>query len=189
MASITELLASSVPRRVQALISGGVALVLVAALLPRVDPYWYWPGLVISLAGMLAWLWVLGSIRSRKLLPVNGPYRFVRNPAYIAGFVFIFGLVLMAGNPTLFLFYVPLYVVYTLYRVSRDEEAMEERFSTEYLRYCKEVPRFVPRLKPYEKGRTWYFNPKHFQRQYGEIFLVLSVLLYVSCYVVAFHFN
>ncbi|HKI73823.1 MAG TPA: isoprenylcysteine carboxylmethyltransferase family protein, partial [Pseudomonadales bacterium] len=138
-------------------------------------------------AGMLARLWALGSVRSRKRLPVNGPYRFVRNPDHIASFVFIFGLVLMMGNPILFLFYVPLYSVYTLYRVGKDEEAMEERFSTEYLRYCKEVPRFVPRLKPCENGRTWYFNLKQFQRQYGEIFLVLSVLLYVLCYVAAFH--
>jgi protein-S-isoprenylcysteine O-methyltransferase Ste14 len=189
MTSITEMVVGTVPRRAQSLIVRGVALALAAVLLLRVDPHWYWPGLVVSLAGMLARLWVLGSVRSRKLLPVNGPYRFVRNPGYVAGFVFLFGLVLMAGNPTLFLFYVPLYVVYTLYRVGRDEEALEERFSTEYLRYCKEVPRFVPGLKPYEKGRTWYFNLKQFQRQSGEIFLVLSVLLYASCYVAAFHLN
>lgn len=187
MASTTEMVVRIVPRRVQALIGLGIALALVAALLPRVDPHWYWPGLGVSLAGMLARLWVLGSLRSRKLLPLDGPYRFVRNPGYIAGFVFIFGLVLMAGDPTLFLFYIPLYVVYTLYRVHRDEEALEERFGTKYWRYCREVPRFVPRLKPCEKGRFWYFNLKQFQRQYGEIFLALSVLLYVSCYMAAFH--
>lgn len=69
---------------------------------PEGRPRWYRPGLAVSLAGMLARLWVLGSVRSRKLLPVNGPHRFVRNAGYIAGFVFIFGLVLMAGDPTMF---------------------------------------------------------------------------------------
>ncbi|HSH41539.1 MAG TPA: isoprenylcysteine carboxylmethyltransferase family protein [Arenicellales bacterium] len=189
MASISELVGSDVHRRAKPWLVLGVALVLAAALLPRVDPHWYWPGLIVSLSGMLARLWVLGSVRSRKLLPVNGPYRFVRNPGYIADFVFIFGLVLMAGDPTVFLFYIPIYVVYTLYRVSRDEEALDERFGAEYRRYCKEVPRFLPRLKPRGNGRTWYFNLKQFQRQYGEIFLVLSALLYAACYVAAFHLD
>lgn len=189
MASISDMVGSQVPGRAKPWLVLGVALVLAAVLLPRVDPHWYWPGLVVSLTGMLMRLWVLGSVRSRKLLPVNGPYRFVRNPGCIADFVFIFGLMLMMGNPTVFLFYVPLYVVYTLYRVSRNEEALDEKFGAEYRRYCKEVPRFLPRVKPRGNGRTWYFNLKQFQRQYGEIFLVLSVLLYASCYVTAFHLN
>lgn len=187
MASIDHVLDTVTMRKVQKRLGLLIALGLAIALLLSVDPHWYWPGLIVSVAGLLMQLWELGSIRSRKLLPVNGPYMFVRNPKYIARFVLILGLVLMTGEPWLVLIYVPLFVLYTVYQVGKEEELLEDEFGTQYLRYCKTVPRFVPRLKPYENGRFWFFSMKHFQRQYGEILLLLSTVLYASCYLVAVH--
>lgn len=187
MASINEVTDNLALRKAQMWLGLLIVLGLAVALLRIIDPHWYWPGLVVSAAGMLLQLWVFGSIRSRRLVPVNGPYMFVRNPKYIARFVFVLGLLLMTGMPWLLLSYVPLYVLYTLYKVGREEQLLEDRFGAQFLRYCKEVPRLMPRLKPYEKGRFWFFSMKNFQRQYGEIFLLLSVVLYVACYVVAFH--
>lgn len=187
MPSINDVADHPALHKVQTWLGGLIALLLAAALLVSIDPHWYWPGLVVSSTGLLLQLWVFGSIRSRKLLPVNGPYMFVRNPKYIAQFVLVFGLVLMTGRPWLLLIYAALYVLYALYRAGREEQQLEERFATEYLRYAKHVPRFLPRLKSYEKGRFWFFSMKNFKRQYGEIYLLLFVVLYMAGYVAAFH--
>lgn len=187
MASISDVVDNFAPGKAQAWLGLTIALGVAIALLVHVDPHWYWPGLFISAAGLGMLVWTFGSIRSRRLVPMNGPYMFVRNPKYIAGFVFILGLVLLTGEPWLLLIYVPVYVLYTAYEVGKEEQLLEDRFGTPYRRYCKEVPRFMPRLKPYEKGRFWFFSMKHFQRQYGEILVFLSGVLYAACYVVAFH--
>lgn len=166
-----------------------VALALVAALLWNIDPHWYWPGLVVSLVGMLMQLWVFGCIKTREVLAVNGPYMFVRNPMYIARFLLILGLVLMTGMPWLLVIYVPLYFFYMVNRVEREEPVLQEAFGGKYLDYCKHVPRFVPRLKPYRKGRFWYFRMRNFERQHGFENLAAFVLLYILCYVAAFYLN
>lgn len=187
MPSVNDVAGHPALHKMQTWLGWLIALLLAAALLASIDPHWYWPGLVISFTGLLLQLWVLGSIRSRKLLPVNGPYRFVRNPKYIAQFVLVFGLVVMTGKPWLLLIYTVLYVLYALYRVGKEEQQLEDRFSTEYFRYARHVPRFLPRLKPYEKGRFWFFSMKNFKRLYGEIYLLLFVVLYLAGYVAAFH--
>lgn len=188
MPSLDDVLNGLTLRRVPLAIKLPIGLGLALALLVNVDPHWYRPGLVVSVAGLLLQSWTFGSVRSRKLVPMNGPYRFVRSPVHIAQFLLILGLVLMTGNPWVVLVYTGLYMVYAAVRVEQEEQKLEDAFGAKYRRYCKEVPRFVPRLRPYEEGRLWFFSPKNFTRQYGEIFLVVSVLLYVACYLAAFHF-
>jgi protein-S-isoprenylcysteine O-methyltransferase Ste14 len=166
-----------------------IALALVAVLLLTVNMHWFWPGLVVSAVGMLLQLWVFGCIRTREVLAVNGPYMFVRNPMYIARFLLIMGLVLMTGIPWLLLLYIPLYYFYMVNRVEREEPVLQDAFGGEYLKYCKHVPRFVPALKPYEKGRFWFFNMENFRRQHGFENLAAFLFLYVLCYLAAYYLN
>jgi len=166
-----------------------IALILLVALLWNVDPHWYWPGLIVSLIGMLLQLWVFGCIRTREVLAVNGPYMFVRNPMYIARFLLILGLILMTGIPWLLLIYVPVYYFYMVHRVQREEPVLQEQFGGKYIEYCKQVPRFAPRLKPYSKGRFWYFREKNFYRQHGLENLAVFLLVYILCYFAAFYLN
>lgn len=164
-----------------------IALALVAGLLLTIDPHWFWPGLVVSLLGMVLQLWVFGCIKTREVLAVNGPYMFVRNPMYIARFLLVLGLVLMTGIPWLLLVYIPVYYFYMVNRVEREEPVLHEAFGGEYLKYCKHVPRFLPRLKPYKAGRFWFFSPENFRRQHGLANLAAFAALYLLCYLAAFH--
>jgi protein-S-isoprenylcysteine O-methyltransferase Ste14 len=161
--------------------------VFVAAILVYMDPHWFWPGLVISATGMVLQVWVLGGERSRKTLAIDGPYLFVRNPTYIARFFYVLGLLLMIGTPWVLMIFIPLFVLYTVNRVSQWEPSLHDQYGTRYLRYSRQVPCYLPGFKPYPEGRFWFFNMKSFRRQYGEIFVVLSLVLYAACYLAAFN--
>lgn len=162
-------------------------LVLVAVVLLNVDAYWFWPGLVISLSGLIMQLWIFGSARGAGRLSVNGPYTFVRNPLCIARFLLFVGLVLMTGIPWLLLLYVALYVLWAMYCVQQEEEILQEKETAEYLKYSKHAPRFLPRLKPYPRGRFFYFKPKYFSRHHGLENMLVFAGLYILCYVIAYY--
>jgi protein-S-isoprenylcysteine O-methyltransferase Ste14 len=75
---------------------------------------------------------------------VEGPYRFVRNPIYVLDVGVIFGTALLTGSWWL----VMLAVVYLLQlrmQVRVEERELKARFGATYDRYCRLVPRFIPR--------------------------------------------
>ena len=80
-------------------------------------------------------------------LVVEGPYRYVRNPLYVTDFALILGTALLTNVPFLF----PLAVLYAAQlalQLPLEERELRRRFGTRSSRYCRLVPRFVPRLRP-----------------------------------------
>ncbi len=77
-------------------------------------------------------------------LVVEGPYRFVRNPIYVLDVGVILGTALLTGSWWL----VMLAVVYVLQlgiQARAEERELKARFGATYDRYCRLVPRFIPR--------------------------------------------
>jgi len=84
-------------------------------------------------------------------LVVHGPYRYVRNPMISGVFCILLGESAMLGSGPLFcwfLFFLALNLVYTPLFEERD---LERRLGEEYRVYKKHVPRWIPRLRPWEK--------------------------------------
>jgi protein-S-isoprenylcysteine O-methyltransferase Ste14 len=84
-----------------------------------------------------------------RQLVVRGPYRFVRNPM-ISGVVFVLFaealLLLSLPHATWALAFLGLNLVYIpLF----EEPQLERRFGDAYREYCRNVPRLVPRLRPW----------------------------------------
>jgi len=163
------------------------AVLLISFLLLNVSTHWFWPGLAISAFGLLLQLWVFGSARGSERLSINGPYMFVRNPLCLARFFLVLGLVLMTGIPWLIPVFVILYVPWVLYRVQREEDILQEKEPAEYLQYAKHVPRFLPRFRPYPKGRFLYFRTRYFKRHFGLENLLVFAGVYILCYVIAYY--
>jgi protein-S-isoprenylcysteine O-methyltransferase Ste14 len=86
-------------------------------------------------------------IDAPKNLVVNGLYRFVRNPMYVGV------LCLIASRAVYFWsFAVVLYLVFVatcveLFIVLYEEPHLRRVFGEQYLEYCKNVPRWIPRLR------------------------------------------
>ena len=98
---------------------------------------WFWLALLAAGIGSVLCMWTAMLFTKygegtpapwdppRKLV-IIGPYRYVRNPM-ITGVL----LVLLA-----------------------EEKGLEKRFGDEYLKYKARVPRWIPRLTPWEKAES-----------------------------------
>ena len=89
---------------------------------------------------------------TRNLVAV-GPYRFVRNPM-ISGVLFmLLGEALLWGS-SLISFWAALFVLINhIYFVRFEEPGLEERFGESYRQYKMNVPRWIPRLRPWSAPR------------------------------------
>ena len=76
-------------------------------------------------------------------LVIEGLYRFSRNPMYVAQIAYLVGLFLYRGELSLAL-YAAIYAGAIHTSVVRTEEPeLRQRFGEEYVRYTREVPRWI----------------------------------------------
>ena len=76
-------------------------------------------------------------------LVIAGLYRFSRNPMYVAQVAYLLGLFLLRGDLALAL-YAAIFAVAIHTSVVRTEEPeLRQRFGDEYVRYTREVPRWI----------------------------------------------
>ena len=83
-------------------------------------------------------------------LAMTGPYRFVRNPIYLAGITLLSGIGLLYGPWQVADLIVPvaLFVYFHLAVLHVEEPALHSQFGASYGVYCRRVPRWLPRLPP-----------------------------------------
>jgi protein-S-isoprenylcysteine O-methyltransferase Ste14 len=90
---------------------------------------------------------VLYAAQKTGTLAVNGPYARVRHPQYV-GFVMILTGFLFQWPTILTLAMFPV-LVFMYWRLALNEERMvEAEFGETYRAYARQVPRFIPRLRP-----------------------------------------
>lgn len=76
-------------------------------------------------------------------LVTDGPYRFSRNPGYVAMFLVFAGIALAGDSAWLALLLGVFAVVMRYGVVAREERYLERKFGADYLRYKAEVRRWI----------------------------------------------
>ncbi len=125
-------------------------------LLPRVSIPWTWragPAVVlIPLAGLLIAPTVM---RFRKAdtpfdvrkaattLITDGPYRYSRNPGYLALTLLYLGLGVLFSSAWVCVLVVPTLLIMNVAVVRKEEQHLESQFGEEYLRYKTAVRRWL----------------------------------------------
>ena len=112
-----------------------------------------WLGMGIVLAGLALHFWSTATLAHGErhgavaTAPVTGgPFRYVRNPIYLAGLTLLLGVGLLYfplsavdfGLPLLLLVYFHVAVVHV------EEPELRRRFGSKYDEYCERVPRWLP---------------------------------------------
>jgi len=82
-------------------------------------------------------------------LVVGGPYRYVRNPMYLAVGATILGQALLLGRPVLLGYALAFAATVGAFVHLYEEPTLRRRFGKQYEQYRASVPAWLPRLRPY----------------------------------------
>jgi protein-S-isoprenylcysteine O-methyltransferase Ste14 len=74
-----------------------------------------------------------------------GPYRWVRNPIYVAALLIVLGEAWLFMSPWLLAYTGIMAVFFHLFVTGYEERALRRRFGDAYLEYRNTVPRWIPR--------------------------------------------
>ena len=91
-------------------------------------------------------------IAPTRRLVIGGVYRRVRNPAYIAVIAMLVGQALFFGNLDLFEYAFAVAIGFHFFVILYEEPTLRRTFGRDYQDYCRSVPRWVPRLRPDDRG-------------------------------------
>jgi len=86
-------------------------------------------------------------------LIINGPYRHVRNPMLIGVITILFCEALFFYSLPMLVYACVFVLANTIYFPCSEEPALVKRYGDEYQRYLDNVPRWLPRTKPYYSER------------------------------------
>ena len=158
----------------------GLAPGVVAGLVPWLLTHWriqhqYWLPLRIAGAALLgAGVVALASafvrfvidgigtpapVAPTRILVVNGPYRYVRNPMYLAVLATIVGQGAVLGQPSLFAYAGAVGLAVGAFVLGYEEPTLHERFGAQYDAYRHAVPRWRPRSRPWSPDTSVPLSP------------------------------
>jgi protein-S-isoprenylcysteine O-methyltransferase Ste14 len=87
-------------------------------------------------------------------LVVRGVYRHVRNPMIAGVFFVLLGEAVLAASVPILGWFAAFVVVNAVYIPLAEEPGLVKRFGDEYLTYKRNVPRWIPRLRPWDGGKS-----------------------------------
>jgi len=138
----------------------------------RYDTHWpglnnlAWTGLflgaLIAWVGLMLFVWcvnlfviigqgTLAPWDPTKKLVVYGPYRHVRNPMISGVAMMLIGQALFWGSWVIGTWAGLFILINHVYFIFSEEPGLEKRFGETYLNYKANVPRWIPRLRPWRR--------------------------------------
>lgn len=82
-------------------------------------------------------------------LVVSGLFRYVRNPMYVAVVSLIFGQGLLFGSVRILEYGMAVWLGFYLFVLLYEEPTLRKSFGLEYEEFRANVPRWIPRLRPW----------------------------------------
>jgi protein-S-isoprenylcysteine O-methyltransferase Ste14 len=82
-------------------------------------------------------------------LVVHGLYRYVRNPMYGGVLWIILGQGLLLSNARVLGYGVVVWLAFHLFVIAYEEPTLRRTFGDQYERFCANVPRWIPRPRPW----------------------------------------
>jgi protein-S-isoprenylcysteine O-methyltransferase Ste14 len=128
----------------------GFVLAILYLMFARPTPLSLATGGAIALIGVLVRGWASGHISKNERLAVTGPYAHTRNPLYFGSFLIGAGFAI-AAHWALLLVVIAFWILVYAPTMQRDRANISSRFPEAYARYAKNVPAFVPRVKPWRE--------------------------------------
>jgi protein-S-isoprenylcysteine O-methyltransferase Ste14 len=117
-------------------------------------------------------------------LVTDGIYSHTRNPMYVGNLLIMIGVAIASNSWVTIAVAVPLGLFMYASIVAAEEDYLQQRFGAAFTAYCRDVPRWVPRLT----GLTTTLRSMQFRwrrviaKEYGTPFGWISVLVLIALY-------
>lgn len=85
---------------------------------------------------------------TRKLVTCS-LYGHVRNPMILGVFIILVGEAVLFTSLSITVWAIAFVIINTVYFIFSEEPGLEQRFGSEYIEYKSNVPRWIPRMKPW----------------------------------------
>ncbi|HXA86353.1 MAG TPA: isoprenylcysteine carboxylmethyltransferase family protein [Candidatus Dormibacteraeota bacterium] len=108
-------------------------------------------GFAVAAVGVLVRALASGHISKNAALATTGPYAYTRNPLYLGSIIIAVGFLIAARNVWIGVAVLAMFAFIYLPVITAEEKYLRSAFPA-YDRYASEVPRFLPRLTPYQAG-------------------------------------
>jgi protein-S-isoprenylcysteine O-methyltransferase Ste14 len=105
-------------------------------------------GAVILFFGVALRALASGHISKDSELTTSGPYAYTRNPLYLGSIIIAVGFAVSARSPWVVLAIIVLFAAIYVPVIRSEEEFLRTRFPG-FDDYARQVPRFLPRLRPH----------------------------------------
>lgn len=116
-----------------------------------------WEAVPVIAAGTALYIWCVwnfaavgrgtpGLWDAPRRVVASGPYRWVRNPIYVAALLIVLGEAWLFWSLPLLEYAGAMAVFFHLFVIGYEEPALRRRFGATYLDYRRTVPRWLPRL-------------------------------------------
>ncbi len=156
-----------------------------AAYLWFARPSWAWiaAGGVFIAAGLMVRAAASGHIRKNRELTTTGPYAYTRNPLYLGSILIAVGFAVAARNPWIALAAVAMFLAIYLPVIHAEEKYLRSAFAG-YDQYASQVPRFFPRLTPYQGESAasgysgeLYLKHREYNAALGSVLMMGALIL------------
>ena len=84
-----------------------------------------------------------------KNLVIGGPYSHVRNPMYVSVIALIIAQALIFGDARLLWYAGFVWLAFAGFVFGYEEPTLKRKFEADYETFCRNVPRWIPRLTPW----------------------------------------
>ena len=126
-------------------------------------------GIVIVLAGLallITSIVLMIRIAKSTVMPwdpsqnlvLQGPYRHLRNPMILGVIILLLGEAVVLSSYGIAILAGVFFIGNTAYFIFFEEPSLEAQFREAYRRYKANVPRWLPRLKPWHPGKDSHGN-------------------------------
>ena len=121
---------------------------------------WFWIALFAAIVGLTVSVWTATLFvtfgrgtpapwNPPKRLVIRGPYRHVRNPMILGVLLLLFAEAILLQSWPIAVWMTVFFIGNAIYFPLVEEKGLEKRFGNEYRIYKAQVPRWIPRLRPW----------------------------------------
>lgn len=146
-------------------------------------------GISVALAGQIIRALTIGLAyiirggRNRKVyakeLVKNGIFAHCRNPLYRGNILIIIGLGIVAHSILFYVLGIPLFIFMYMAIIKAEEDYLANKFGQEYIEYCRNVNRFIPRMSGIRKTiEGMQFNWRRLiVKEYGATYIWITCMI------------